>query len=225
MVLCHPMARALTSCTLRHRCPPLAALQVKGLSRADMMYVRTALGAPPRRLSDAYLRQERLSLHVHRERCRRAYEERTRQDPVAALPPGVPPQCAVGQQVVARHPVLRMLQDGAVLTVGPSTYMVQFHRSELGVGKVPDTDLAPADAMVWAPGQPVAEAESVAHEAAVDLSVHDYGAQVRARRPQMPCCMAADERHNSILACGGQGRELLSVARGRSPEWMAPAWC
>ena len=152
-------------------------LQVKGLSRADMMYIRGALGAPPRRLSDAFLRQERLALHVHRERCRRAYAEHARQEPATALLSGVPPQCTVGQQVVARHPVLRMLQDGAVLTVGPSTYMVQFHRSELGVGKVPDTDLAPVEGMVWSPGQPVFEAD-VSQEAAVDLSSREFGAQV-----------------------------------------------
>eukprot|EP00892_Ulva_mutabilis_P000215 jgi/Ulvmu1/10194/UM006_0150.1 len=151
--------------------------QIKSLSRADMSYIRTAVGAPPRRLSPAFLRQERGALHLHRERCRRAYEGRTAAEPHTGLPPGVPPQCTVGQQVVARHPVLRMLQDGAVLTVGASTYMVQFHRSELGVGKVQDTDLVPVEAMAWSPAQPLAEPESVPHDAAVDLAMRDFGAQ------------------------------------------------
>lgn len=124
-------------------------------------------------------------MYMHRERCRRAYSEHSHTDPASTLPAGVPPQCAVGQQVVARHPVLRMLQDGAVLTVGPSTYMVQFHRSELGVGKVPDTDLAPVDAMVWSPGQPLADADAVPHEA-IDLSGRDPAMQVRA-----PDCMCS----------------------------------
>lgn len=143
-----------------------------------MAYIRTAMGAPPRRLSSAFLRQERMTLHIHRERCRRAYEEHAGQEPHATLPPGIPPQCTVGQQVVARHPVLRMLQDGAVLTVGPSTYMVQFHRSELGVGKVPDTDLVPVEAMAWSPAQPMADAESVPLDTAVDLTTREFGAQV-----------------------------------------------
>ena len=115
-----------------------------------MSFIRRALGAPPRRFSDSFVRSERCALHAHRDRCRSLYEVRNASDS-SILPPGVPPQCVVGQTVVARHPMLRTLHDGDVLTVGASTYMVQFHRSELGVGKVPDTDLAPADSLCWTP--------------------------------------------------------------------------
>jgi hypothetical protein len=125
-------------------------LQITKFSKADMSFIRRALGAPPRRFSAAFVRSERCALHAHRARCRALYEVRNASDS-STLPPGVPPQCVVGQTVVARHPVLRTLHDGDVLTVGASTYMVQFHRSELGVGKIPDTDLAPVDALCWKP--------------------------------------------------------------------------
>lgn len=115
-----------------------------------MSFIRRALGAPPRRFSAAFVHGERGALHAHRARCRSLYEGRTATD-LPSLPAGVPAQCVVGQTVVARHPMLRTLHDGDVLTVGASTYMVQFHRSELGVGKVPDTDLAPADSLCWTP--------------------------------------------------------------------------
>lgn len=128
----------------------VCVLQIASFSKADMSFIRRALGAPPRRFSDAFVRSERCALHAHRDRCRALYEVRNASDS-SALPPGVPPQCVVGQTVVARHPMLRTLHDGDVLTVGASTYMVQFLRSELGVGKVPDTDLAPADSLCWTP--------------------------------------------------------------------------
>lgn len=128
----------------------LGTLQITSFSKADMSFIRRALGAPPRRFSDAFVRSERCALHAHRERCRSLYEVRNATES-ATLPAGVPPQCVVGQTVVARHPMLRTLHDGDVLTVGSSTYMVQFHRSELGVGKVPDTDIAPADSLCWTP--------------------------------------------------------------------------
>ena len=116
-------------------------MQFQRLRRADMSLIRSAMGAPPRRLSDAFLHGERCALHAHRARCRRVYEQH---DPRAPLPAGVPPQCAVGHSVTARHPRLRTIHDGDVLTVSTSTYMVQFHRSELGVSRVHDTDVARA---------------------------------------------------------------------------------
>lgn len=109
-------------------------VQVKKMTRADMTLVRRALGTP-RRLSDAFLHEERCMLAAHRERCRSAYEKWHATEGLL-LPGDVPTQCAVGQHVVARHPQLRTLHDGDVLTVNASTYMVQFRRSELGVWKV-----------------------------------------------------------------------------------------
>lgn len=110
-----------------------------------MSFIRSALGAPPRRLSHVFLHSERCSLHAHRVRCRSFYEQRIQQEHLPH-PEGVPVQCRVGQTVTARHPKLRTIHDGDVLTAGVNTYMVQFHRADLGVAKVPDTDVALAQA-------------------------------------------------------------------------------
>lgn len=123
-------------------CPDIScSVQVKKFTRVDMSLIRGALGTP-RRLSDAFLYGERCALHAHRVRCRAAYEQRTDLERPGLLPSGVPPQCNVGDVVTARHPRLQTIHDGDVLTVSTSTYMVQFHRSELGVSKVQDTDVA-----------------------------------------------------------------------------------
>lgn len=116
-------------------------MQVKTLTRADRSLIRGALGTV-RRLSDAFLYGERCALHAHRVRCRAVYEQCTTFERPGQLPAGVPPQCNVGDTVTARHPRLRTIHDGDVLTVSTSTYMVQFHRSELGVSKVQDTEVA-----------------------------------------------------------------------------------
>jgi hypothetical protein len=122
----------------------LECMQIKAFSRADMVFIRSSLGAPPRRLSPAFLHCERCALHAHRVRCRTFYEHRMQHEHLPH-PPDIPEQCYVGQTVTARHPRLRTIHDGDILTAGVSTYMVQFHRAELGVGKVSDTDVAPSN--------------------------------------------------------------------------------
>ena len=116
---------------------------LRNMTRADMRFLRLALGGRPRRLSPAFLHGERCSLVQHREKCREFYGQLAH-DPTLPYPPDVPEQIAVGQSVTARHPRLRTLHDGDVLTASVSTYMVQFHRAELSVAKVADIDVGDA---------------------------------------------------------------------------------
>ncbi|KAG2495072.1 hypothetical protein HYH03_006683 [Edaphochlamys debaryana] len=111
------------------------------LTRLEWSVLRGALGRP-RRLSLAFLREERLRLEGYREHARLRYEE------VAMgleVPPDMPRQLRVGQHVTARHPQTRQLHDGVILTVKGRTYRVQFHRSDLMTEAVPDTDIMPLD--------------------------------------------------------------------------------
>lgn len=93
------------------------------LSRPEWGVLRGALGRP-RRLSLAFLRQERARLELYRENVRRAFVDAGG----GGLPPGMPRPLHVGQAVVARHPVTRRLADGIILTMQPSKYRVQFNR-------------------------------------------------------------------------------------------------
>lgn len=152
-------------------------MQISHFSRADMAVIRSAVGGPPRRLSAAFLHSERCSLYGHRAACRAFYERRMQTEDLP-YPPNVPLQIAVGQTVTARHPRLRTLHDGDVLTASVSTYMVQFHRPELGVAKVPDCDVT----LACAPGAglPAAVMPAAAPAAA---SVQDAAASHRGDTP------------------------------------------
>jgi hypothetical protein len=188
----------------------LCCVQVKKFTRGDMSLIRGALGTV-RRLSDAFLYGERCALHAHRVRCRAVYEQCTTLERPGQLPPGVPPQCNVGDIVTARHPRLRTIHDGDVLTVSTSTYMVQFHRSELGVSKVQDNDVArslqdPASAALkGVPGSGVV----------VSLGAPSAGPEEAASRGEAApassmqvCCFAAsflvflsERRPHCIISC------------------------
>ncbi|GIL75304.1 hypothetical protein Vretifemale_5122 [Volvox reticuliferus] len=111
------------------------------LTRLEWSVLRAALGRP-RRLSLAFLREERLRLEGYREHARIKYEE------VALgmeVPHELPRQLRVGQEVAARHPHTRQLYDGVILTVKGSKYRVQFHRGDLMSEVIPDTDVMPLD--------------------------------------------------------------------------------
>ncbi|GBF91975.1 hypothetical protein Rsub_04699 [Raphidocelis subcapitata] len=106
------------------------------LTRTEWGVLRGALGRP-RRLSLAFLREERTHLELYRETVRKAYA-----DPSTPLPPSLPRPLRVSQAVVARHPVTRRLADGIILTAAPNRYRVQ---SDLMTHVVRDTDVAAAD--------------------------------------------------------------------------------
>ncbi|KAK9835338.1 hypothetical protein WJX81_003256 [Elliptochloris bilobata] len=111
------------------------------LARAERSALRAVLGRP-RRLSLAFLREERAALEAWRERARAKYEQLGYGREV---PPDYPRQLQVSQRVTARHPVTRQLHDGDVLTVAPSCYRIQFDRRELAVELVKDVDVMPLD--------------------------------------------------------------------------------
>ncbi len=105
----------------------LDALHLPSLThmrRTDWQTLRRALGRP-RRLSLAFLKQQRARLTAWRNQCREAYRALAGGGPVGGLsqlPAGVPPQLAVGQRVSARHPATRQLHEGGVLTVEGDSY-------------------------------------------------------------------------------------------------------
>jgi hypothetical protein len=84
----------------------------KRLTRTEWAYIRASLGRP-RRLSLAFLREERQKLEYYREVVRGECSEA---GPLA-LPPHLPRPIMVGQRVTALHPLTRTLHDGSVLTV------------------------------------------------------------------------------------------------------------
>ncbi|GFR47546.1 hypothetical protein Agub_g9269 [Astrephomene gubernaculifera] len=111
------------------------------LTRLEWSVLRAALGRP-RRLSLAFLREERVRLEGYREHARLKYEEAAQG---MDFPMELPRQLRVGQEVTARHPISRQLHDGVILTVKGSKYRVQFHRGDLMTEVIRDTDVMPLD--------------------------------------------------------------------------------
>ncbi|GLC49109.1 hypothetical protein PLESTB_000183400 [Pleodorina starrii] len=111
------------------------------LTRLEWSVLRSALGRP-RRLSLAFLREERLRLEGYREHARLKYEEVALGMEVSHE---LPRQLRVGQEVTARHPYSRQLYDGVILTVKGNKYRVQFHRGDLMTEVIRDTDVMPVD--------------------------------------------------------------------------------
>ena len=125
------------------------------LTRREWSVLRSMLGRP-RRLSLAFLREQRAKLEAHRQRSRASYSMGTSEGNVEGSEsrhemehlPGVIP---VGARVVARHPTTRALHDGSILTLGANSYRVQFDRQELGVELVRDIDVMPVEPWVCLP--------------------------------------------------------------------------
>jgi hypothetical protein len=111
------------------------------LTRKEWSALRSTLGRP-RRLSNTFLRESRTKLEIHRKIARDFYS-REHFDPVIAAT--LPRQVAVGQKVIARHPLTRQIHDGSVLTGGFDNYRIQFYRRDLGVEMVRDIDVMPSE--------------------------------------------------------------------------------
>ncbi|EFJ49734.1 hypothetical protein VOLCADRAFT_89488 [Volvox carteri f. nagariensis] len=139
-------------------------LPTSKLTRLEWSVLRASLGRP-RRLSLAFLREERLRLEGYRQAPRRPYcrpyfhtstalhrppteHARLKYEEVALgmeVPHELPRQLRVGQEVTARHPHSRQLYDGVILTVKGNKYRVQFHRGDLMTEVILDTDVMPVD--------------------------------------------------------------------------------
>ncbi|KAK9790519.1 hypothetical protein WJX73_007410 [Symbiochloris irregularis] len=179
------------------------------LTRAEWVAVRAALGRP-RRLSLAFLHEERAKLEAWREEMRAKYEEVGCGNEV---PPDVPRPLQVGQRVTARHPVTRQLHDGDILTTGHSLYRVQFDRRELGVELIKDVDVMPIDPTENLPASMLASA------AAQGLQVNGrqvtLGVPIRRPRPQLPPApppvtrSPSELKADSVMASGEVDRKAL----------------
>eukprot|EP00898_Chlorokybus_atmophyticus_P003368 jgi/Chlat1/4031/Chrsp26S04088 len=124
------------------------------LTRKEWGLVRGALGRP-RRLSQAFLSEERAKLESYREAVRDRHQEFRMNGSTDAT---LHSPLTVGQKVTARHPKTRQLHEGSILTAERSRCRVQFARHDLGVALVPDTDLRRIDAVdsfAPTPTQPV----------------------------------------------------------------------
>lgn len=111
------------------------------LTRKEWSALRSTLGKP-RRLSNTFLRESRTKLEIHRKMTRDFYSQEHMDPAIAAT---LPRQVAVGQKVIARHPLTRQIHDGSVLTAGFDNYRIQFYRRDLGVEMVRDIDVMPAE--------------------------------------------------------------------------------
>ncbi|GBG78256.1 hypothetical protein CBR_g26287 [Chara braunii] len=118
---------------------------VTRLTRVEWGEIRSSLGKP-RRLSQAFLREERGKLALHRELARNHYQE-MRSGVVEGFSQDFAKPLAVGQRVTARHPKKGQIHDGSVLTVDRGRCRVQFDRTDLGVELVEDTDVMPVNPM------------------------------------------------------------------------------
>ena len=128
---------------------------ISRLRRCEWRAVRAALGKP-RRVSLAFLREQRDAMEGDRARARAAYTRLKHAGRLGAslqyaqavrdelLPLGVPLPLAVGERVLAVHPRTRCVHPGNVLTVDMARCRVQFDRLELGTEFVGDTMVARA---------------------------------------------------------------------------------
>ncbi|CAL9211151.1 unnamed protein product [Musa hybrid cultivar] len=109
--------------------------------RAEWSIIRRSLGKA-RRFSNKFLSEERMKVEQYRESVRTHYTEL-----LAGTTEGLSRDLAiplsVGQHVIACHPKTREIHDGTILSVGRSSYRVQFDRPELGVEFVMDIDCMP----------------------------------------------------------------------------------
>ncbi|GAX80922.1 hypothetical protein CEUSTIGMA_g8357.t1 [Chlamydomonas eustigma] len=113
------------------------------LTRSEWGILRSVFGKP-RRFSTQFVKEERVKLEAYREHVRRIYDEAGSGSGLE-VPAELPRPLRVGQAVVARHPGVKALHDGTILTVNGSKYRVQFNRSELMTEMVRDVDIMPVD--------------------------------------------------------------------------------
>jgi hypothetical protein len=129
---------------------------VSKMSRVEWGEVRGAMGRP-RRLSAAFLREERKKLSMYRRDVRMIQQgnpDAFTFQRVALY--NIPAPITVGQHVTALHPKNSTLQTGSILTadVSNAVYRVQFDKPELGVVLCDDTVIMPtAPVAVMVPRQ------------------------------------------------------------------------
>jgi hypothetical protein len=120
-----------------------AGTQVTKLALPEWRLVRRMISrewGPPRRLSPAFLADERNTLRRYRDETRQRHAAHAKRHPQERLET----RLAVGSQVVAAHPKSKEMERGTILTADTSYYWVQFDDSELGVQLVQDTQVMSA---------------------------------------------------------------------------------
>ena len=129
--------------TSDHYCPDGRSPQVTKLALPEWRLVRRMISrewGTPRRLSPAFLADERSNLRRFREDTRQRHAIHAKRHPQERLST----RLAVGSQVVAAHPKSKEMERGTILTADTAYYWVQFDDSELGVQLVPDTQVMSA---------------------------------------------------------------------------------
>ncbi|KAJ0244458.1 Protein ALWAYS EARLY 2 [Hirschfeldia incana] len=117
------------------------------LTRLEWSVIKSSLGRA-RRFSERFLQEEREKLKQYRESVRKHYTE-LRTGAREGLPTDLARPLAVGNRVIAIHPITREIHDGKILTVDHSQCNVLF--DDLGVELVKDIDCMPSNPMEYMP--------------------------------------------------------------------------
>ena len=185
--------------------------------RAQWAALRSALGRP-RRLSLAFLRQERASLAAWRAAARASWGGA----PVtpaaaraAAASAPLPPPLPVGGRVTARHPHARALADGVILTAGPpGAYRIQFDDDALGVHLVAATCVAPSDSAPPPPRPPLASAKGMLSRSPSVAPPTAVAAVVAAVSPDRAAALAAAAARRAAAVAALTAAPSLESAAG-----------
>ncbi|KAF8091859.1 hypothetical protein N665_0433s0026 [Sinapis alba] len=117
------------------------------LTRLEWSVIKSSLGRA-RRFSERFLQEEREKLKQYRESVRKHYTE-LRTGAREGLPTDLARPLAVGNRVIAIHPITREIHDGKILTVDHSQCNVLF--DDLGVELVKDIDCMPSNPLEYMP--------------------------------------------------------------------------
>ncbi|CAH8386148.1 unnamed protein product [Eruca vesicaria subsp. sativa] len=117
------------------------------LTRLEWSVIKSSLGRA-RRFSERFLQEEREKLKQYRESVRKHYTE-LRTGAREGLPTDLAKPLAVGNRVIAIHPITREIHDGKILTVDHSQCNVLF--DDLGVELVKDIDCMPSNPLEYMP--------------------------------------------------------------------------
>ncbi|CAN6922239.1 unnamed protein product [Brassica oleracea] len=120
---------------------------VPRLTRLEWSVIKSSLGRA-RRFSERFLQEEREKLKQYRESVRKHYTE-LRTGAREGLPTDLARPLAVGNRVIAIHPITREIHDGKILTVDHSQCNVLF--DDLGVELVKDIDCMPSNPLEYMP--------------------------------------------------------------------------
>ncbi|KAL0719797.1 hypothetical protein Bca4012_069121 [Brassica carinata] len=117
------------------------------LTRLEWSVIKSSLGRA-RRFSERFLQEEREKPKQYRESVRKHYTE-LRTGAREGLPTDLARPLAVGNRVIAIHPITREIHDGKILTVDHSQCNVLF--DDLGVELVKDIDCMPSNPLEYMP--------------------------------------------------------------------------